>query len=130
MSEKRPVSPINGQPLPKGRPFTSETAREAGKKGGRKAAINILQRKTLREELLALITADLTDKNGKTMNTQTAMSAAMIKKAISGDVRAYEMIRDTIGEKPTETVSIVSADYRALDDAFNGLKNASGSVKK
>lgn len=30
------------------------------------------------------------------------MSVALLKKATSGDIKAYEVIRDTIGEKQAE----------------------------
>lgn len=122
-SNNRPVSPINGQPLPRGKPFTSETAREAGKKGGRKAGINIRARKTLREDLLAVLTdMEIPEKNsGKMVPVQEALSTALIKAALSGNVRAYEIIRDTAGEKPVENVNIMSHDFTALDAAFSGL---------
>ena len=124
--QKRP-SPINGQVLPRGRPFTSETAREAGKKGGRKAGINIRARKTLREELLNVLT-DMTipGKNGgKELPVQEALSVSLIRSALSGNVRAFEIIRDTIGEKPVENVTLVTSNFSALDDAFKTLQSAS-----
>jgi hypothetical protein len=55
-------------------------------------------RKTLREEFEQLLSGDITDKNGKTMNAQTAMSTAMLREALKGNVRAYLAIRDTLGE--------------------------------
>ncbi len=105
-SNNRPVSPVNGQPLPRGKPFTSETAREAGRKGGRKAGINIKKRKTLREELLAVLTdMEIPEKNSeKKVPVQEALSVSLIKAALNGNVRAFEIIRDTIGEKPVENV--------------------------
>ena len=55
------------------------------------------------------------------METQAALSAALIKQALSGNTKAYEIIRDTIGEKPIDNVNIISADFSALDAAFAGL---------
>lgn len=94
---------MNGQPVPKGKPFTKddERAKNAGKRSGE--ARNA--RKTLREELIELLMVEIKDKNsGKTMQTQAALSAALIKKSLSGDTRAFEIIRDTIGEKPVEQI--------------------------
>lgn len=84
------------------------------------------ERKTLREELLSLLGEEITVTDKRTgnmskMKTQAAISAALIKQAISGNYRAYEIIRDTIGEKPVDNVNIVTADYSALEDAFSGL---------
>lgn len=114
---ERPKSPINGQPLPEGHQWqTSEEAREAGRKGGKKSAEVRAARKTLREELLALLTQDITDKNGRQMKTQTAISASMIKQALSGSTKAYEIIRDTIGEKPIDKVVVAEVDPETIKE--------------
>lgn len=42
----------------------------------------------------------LMDLQGRNLTVQDAMTMALIKKALRGDVRAYEIIRDTVGEKP------------------------------
>jgi len=96
MAKERPVSPVNGQPVPVGRTWkTSEEASEAGKKGGKKSAEVRRARKTLREELLILLSAK---DDGSSESVQTSMSSALIKSALEGNVRAFEVIRDTIGE--------------------------------
>lgn len=121
-TSKRPVSPVNGQPLPRGKPFTKddERAKNAGKKSGKTRG----ERKTLREDLLTLLREEITDKkSGRVMETQAALSAALIKQALSGNTKAYEIIRDTIGEKPIDNVNIISADFSALDAAFAGLSS-------
>lgn len=123
---KRPVSPVNGQPLPRGKPFEQgEQQRETARKGGRKSAQVRAERKSLREDLLLLLKEQITDKNsGRQMETQAALSAALIKQALSGNTKAYEIIRDTIGEKPVDNLTIVSADFSALDAAFKSLGDA------
>lgn len=68
-------------------------AREKGKKGGIKSGEVRRARKTLKEELLLLLESG---------NTQNKISLALIKKALKGNIKAFEVIRDTIGEKPTE----------------------------
>ena len=71
---------------------TSE-ARERGKNGGKKSGESRRERKQLREELLLLLSEN---------DMQAKLSLALINKALSGDVRAFETIRDTIGEKPID----------------------------
>ena len=79
------------------------------------------ERKTLREELLVLLGEDVTDKNtGRVMPTQAAISAALIKQAISGNYRAFEIIRDTIGEKPVEKVAVTTP----APDVIEGVEKA------
>lgn len=64
-------------------------------KGGIKSGETRRRRKTLREELLALLEKG---------DTQENMTLALIQKAMNGDVQAFNSIRDTIGEKPVDKV--------------------------
>ena len=102
---------------------STEEARERGRKGGKASAAKRAERKSLREGLLLLLSEPLT-KDGKPTGktTQDAIIAALIKKAAAGDTRAFEMIRDTIGEKPVQDVHVSTGDYTALDDAFAAMK--------
>lgn len=110
----RAVSPLNGQPIPVGHPFVAGDLRavEAQKKAV--AARN--KRKTLREELLALLSGDITDKKGRTVQAQTAMSNAILKEALSGNTKAFEVIRDTIGEKPVDKVMVADVEQSVIDE--------------
>lgn len=72
---------------------TSEEARERGRKGGLKSGESRRARKTLKEELLALLSEG---------DIQEKISLAILEKAKAGDTKAYEIIRDTVGEKPVE----------------------------
>ena len=119
MAEKeRPKSPVNGQPMPEGHPpfKAGEEARENGRKGGIKSGETRRARKTLREELSDLLTENITDKNGRVMPTQKAISASMIKQALSGNTKAFELIRDTIGEKPIDKVMISEVDQDTINE--------------
>jgi hypothetical protein len=49
----------------------------------------------LREQLEILL------ENG---NTQESVAVALIEKAMGGDVKAFEVLRDTVGEKPVDKV--------------------------
>lgn len=118
MSEnERPKSPVNGQPLPEGKVIQAgEEARELGRKGGIKSGEVRRARKTLREELSELLADTITDKNGRQMQTQKAISASMIKQALSGNTKAFELIRDTIGEKPIDKVMISEVDQDTINE--------------
>ena len=97
-----------------------ENARKAGKASGKARQ----ERKTFREGLLLLLNEPLKDKSGNITDntTQDAIIAALVKRAANGDTRAFEMIRDTIGEKPVQDVKVSTGDFSALDDAFKGMK--------
>lgn len=103
--------------------LSPKEAREQGRKGGKASAAKRAERKTFREGLLLLLNEPLKDKAGQTTDktTQDAVIAGLVKRAIAGDVRAAEFIRDTIGEKPVQDVKFYTNDFSALDDAFKGL---------
>lgn len=121
----RPVSPVNGQPVPDGDEYRfkqGEEQRQRASKAGKRSGEVRRARKTLRDELLTLLSERRADKQGHMVQVQTAMSTALIKSALGGSVRAYEVIRDTIGEKPVENVALTSGSLDALNEAFEALK--------
>ena len=80
---------------------TKAEARERGRNGGIKSGQKRAERKTLREELLLLLS------NG---NNQNRMSLALIEKAMNGDTKAFEVVRDTIGEKPVDKAAVATGN--------------------
>jgi hypothetical protein len=83
------------------RPVSStEEARERGRKGGLASGEARRKRKTLKEELLLMLSDG---------DIQEKISIALINEAINGNnagsvTKAFEVIRDTIGERPVEKV--------------------------
>lgn len=101
---------------------TKSEARRRGKKGG------IASGKARKEnKLLKSMLQEALDKETKTGTFAVDITIALIKQAKKGNVRAYEVIRDTLGQKPieklkvenTETTKILSSISRQL-----GGKNA------
>lgn len=78
---------------------TVEEARELGRKGGIKSGEVRREKKLLRSLLEEALL-----KETKTGNNAVDITNAIIKKAKKGNVKAYEVIRDTIGEKPKENI--------------------------
>ena len=74
---------------------SKEVQREIQEKGRQANKAKIEGRKTLREELLSLLEKG---------DMQKKMSLSIIQKAIKGDTKAYEIIRDTVGEKPKDVI--------------------------
>lgn len=104
---------------------TKSEQREIAKKGGIKSGEKRRERKALKEELLLLLS---------TGDTQKKLSVALIEKAMSGDVKAFEVIRDTIGEKPTDKqqltcgveiqkVFITEEERKAVEKHINDVIN-------
>lgn len=84
---------------------TSEQ-REIRQKGGIKSGEARRARKTLKEELLLLLESG---------DTQSKISLALIKKALKGNIKAFEVIRDTIGEKPVDKQLTVEGTKEDLE---------------
>ena len=80
---------------------TESEAREKGRKGGIASGEARRKRKTLKEELLLMLSEG---------ETQQSVTLALIEKAMSGDTKAFEVIRDTIGEKPVDKVMIADVE--------------------
>lgn len=76
---------------------SKEEAKKRGKVGGKKSGESRRRRKALREHLEALLSS-----RREGLTTAEALTIALVEKGLSGDVRAYEVIRDTIGEKPVD----------------------------
>ena len=89
----------------------SKRARELQEKAAQKQRENIAKRKTLKEELLLLLSQN---------NTQEKMSLSLITKALKGDTKAFEIIRDTIGEKPVDKVQANVFNYEESLKAVDG----------
>ena len=80
---------------------SKKEARERGRKGGLASVEARRKRKTLKEELLLILSEG---------ETQQSVTLALIEKAMSGDTKAFEVIRDTIGEKPIDKVMIADVE--------------------
>ena len=84
-----------------------ELARKAGIASGKARR----ERKTLKEELLLLLSKG---------DTQQKISLAILQKAMNGDTKAFEVIRDTVGEKPTDKIEQSGELNNTITVKFNG----------
>ena len=83
------------------------------------------RKKTFREAMEAILEKEVLDKNGNKIDLLTAISAKQIEKAGKGDTKAFEVIRDTIGQKPVERVEITEWDTKIageIEAYVNGRK--------
>lgn len=87
----------NEQNLIKNEDLTPKQRRENASKAGKASGEARKRKKTLKEELIILLELE---KEGK--SNQERMSIALLEKAQKGNTKAFEIIRDTIGEKPKE----------------------------
>ena len=100
--------------------MTPEQRSECGRKGAEKANETKRKRKEMRETLDILLNMPLkkgkvysaeeiksfADLKGKNITIDQAMMITLVQKALKGDLNAITMVRDTVGEKPTEKMEI------------------------
>ena len=92
---KRKMSENSLKNLEKGKQFNEEIARSAQQK-----SVESRKRNQTLAELMKIALLLPNEETGEVNNI--AITNALIAKAIKGDVSAYQTIRDTIGEKPTD----------------------------
>ena len=80
---------------------TTEEQREIARKGG------IASGKAKREKkMLKDLLEEALSKGTETNNEYVNITKALIKEANKGNVKAYEVIRDTLGQKPKEVIEV------------------------
>lgn len=100
--------------------FSPEEARENGRKGGiasAKARAKLKSQREFAQMVLSLPLKNdtvediqsLADAQKKNIPAGLAALIALMKKAINGDGKAYEIVRDTAGEKPTDRLEMTEA---------------------
>ena len=94
--------------------LTPEEARINGSKGGKKS-VEVRRQKKLLKELLE----EALEKETKTGNQAIDITNALIKKKKKGNVKAYEVIRDTLGQKPVESVKIENPQATKVLESIN-----------
>lgn len=110
---------------------TPDEARANGRKGGRASGRARRARRDMREtfrELLEMplkpggmtVFGTMEGAEGKNMTVGEAIAMRMLRDAIDGDVRAAEFVRDTSGQRPSQSVE-VSAPARDAADTFAAL---------
>ena len=92
---------------------TKEEQREIARKGGIASGKKRKELKTLKEELLLLLAEG---------DTQKKISLALIQKALQGDIKAFEVIRDTTGQKAVEKVEVT----QSIDDSIKEIEKYMG----
>lgn len=116
---------------------TVEEAREKGRKGGQKSAESRRKKRAMAETMEIILTMPLKDGmvddiesvtsnaeiEKRNVTVQDAIIAAQAKKAMKGDTRAAEFIRDLIGAKvqvaetsPLDGIASVLSKFAEDDD--------------
>ena len=85
----------------------SQRARELQEKSVQKRKENIEKEKSFKAMLL-LALEEINKETGKTKREE--LNDAIIERALKGDTKAYEVIRDTVGEKPIDKAAVATGN--------------------
>lgn len=61
------------------------------------------------------------------MTGSEALSVQLMQKALNGDVKAFEVLRDTAGEKPVDKVMVADVDKSVIDEVEKMVNDAGAS---
>lgn len=107
---------------------TTQEAQARGRLGGIASGKAKRKKKTMREALEILLALNIPGADGKEVETAEAVGAALVRRALSGDVKAYEVIRDTLGQKPAQKQDIRLTQTTPQKFVFEIVKNAGKKV--
>jgi hypothetical protein len=99
---------------------TSEQAREYGQKGGLASVESKRRKREIREYMQGLLDSVVSkDKDGKEIIGAEAMAMRVFKAALGGDWKAWELARDTAGQKPIEKIMVADVDAEVVEQIEN-----------
>lgn len=86
---------------------TKEEREEIARMGGIASGKARRAKKELKECLTELLEREYGGSDGRIMSGAELISVKLFMKARDGDIRAFEVLRDTVGQKPVERVETV-----------------------
>lgn len=119
-TDERPVSPVNGQPLPMGKQFTRENARDMQKRSTESKNEKRSIARAFRERL----TAEFTDDKGNKMTGAEIIAMSIYKGANNGNAKMVEIALGLLGEKPAETVNVNMPDPSIMDEIRSRMEQS------
>lgn len=113
--------------MPRGNPqnlrpvLTKEEARERGRRGGIASGKARRDKTKLKDCLETLLERKIiNDETGKKVTGAEAMSVTLFQRALAGDNKAWELFRDTVGQKLPDKVeqtnTNIEIDFGEIED--------------
>lgn len=112
------------------KPLSTREAREIGSKGGKASAKKRRQNKTFKEIINRFLNSDVSNEELKhqmikfgfadeEVSNKSCTVFALWKEAIKGNTKAFELLRDTSGEKPIDKTEVTGTGIVQLVDDVN-----------
>ena len=101
---------INAENLKPQSERTKEEQRRIATMGGVASGKARREKADLRKMCQMVLAMDIKSKDGTVKSGAEAITLAQLHKALKGDAKAYEVLRDTAGQKPVDKVEQVNID--------------------
>lgn len=89
---------------------------EEASKGGIASGKARAEKRDLRKALELLLEQTYTDKKGVTRTGAQAVTEKLFSEVMKGNVKAFEVLRDTVGQKPVEKVMVAEVEQSVIDE--------------
>lgn len=99
---------------------TKDEAREIGIKGGVASGEARRRKRDIRAAMEALLEKRYKTSMGELSGAE-AISLKQMEKALKGDPKAFELVRDSAGQKPIEKVVVAEVEQAVIDDVENSI---------
>ncbi len=130
MSEKKNKKYENLKP---NKTLSRDEAKKLGRKGGIASGKSRRKKKAFKEMFNSILELDVKDKKllkyiedlgvNEEITNKTLLAVTTFKKAVKGDMRAFEIIRDTVGEKPKDSIRLTDdRENSKLDKILDQLE--------
>lgn len=107
MANEQNLKPINSEKM----------AREYQKKSVESRNKNIAEKKDIKRALEVLLEKTVTkDKDGNEISGAEAIAMKQFEKALKGDTKAFETVRDTAGQKPVDKIMVAEVEQSVIDE--------------
>ena len=104
-----------------------QLTREEQKAGGRASVIARRKKKDFREACLALLETEMTDNEGNLVTGYDVVVSSLFTQAKAGNVKAFEALRDTAGQKPVEKLVVSDVDPSVINEVESMVAGATAA---
>ena len=104
-----------------------QLTREEQKAGGRASVIARRKKKDFREACLALLETEMTDAEGNLVTGYDVVVSSLFTQAKAGNVKAFEALRDTAGQKPVEKLVVSDVDPSVINEVESMVAGATAA---
>ena len=119
------ISPVNGQPVPKGKPFVAGESR--AKEMQARATQARKENGDLRKLCQIFMETEIgKDENGEPITGGQLMLLEAVKGIKRGNPRFWELLRDTAGFKPVDKVMVADVEPSVIAEVEATVKEAVG----